>query len=118
MSQLIQYVVVRGDLLKVQNWPLGALIAQCCHAATAVNHLFRDDPTTMKYFEDLDNMHKVVLEAPDEQSLTKLAQTLTENDIKHKLWVEQPENYPTCIALKPYEKENVQKFVKKFKLFK
>lgn len=62
MSQLIQYIVVRGDLLKVQNWPLGALITQCCHAATAVNYLFRDDPVTIKYFEDLDNMHKVVLE--------------------------------------------------------
>lgn len=62
MSQLIQYIVVRGDLLKVQNWPLGALITQCCHAATAVNYLFRDDPLTQKYFEDLDNMHKVVLE--------------------------------------------------------
>lgn len=59
---LIQYIVVRGDLLRVQNWPLGALIAQCCHAATAVNHLFRDDPDTQKYFADLDNMHKVVLE--------------------------------------------------------
>lgn len=62
MSQLIQYIIVRGDLLKVHNWPIGALIAQCCHAATAVNYLFKEDPDTMNYFKDLDNMHKVVLE--------------------------------------------------------
>ena len=24
--------------------------------------------------------------------------------IRHKLWIEQPENYPTCLALKPYPK--------------
>jgi hypothetical protein len=24
----------------------------------------------------------------------------------HKLWVEQPENFPTCLALKPYPKES------------
>lgn len=23
----------------------------------------------------------------------------------HKLWIEQPENYPTCLAVKPYPKE-------------
>lgn len=33
-----------------------------CHAATAVNHLYRDDPETQEYYSDLDNMHKVVLE--------------------------------------------------------
>uniref|UniRef100_A0A1A9W469 Uncharacterized protein n=1 Tax=Glossina brevipalpis TaxID=37001 RepID=A0A1A9W469_9MUSC len=29
-----------------------------------------------------------------------------ENDIKHKLWIEQPENIPTCLAIKPYVKEH------------
>jgi hypothetical protein len=27
----------------------------------------------------------------------------------HKLWVEQPENFPTCLALKPYPKESSNK---------
>ncbi|GLV45148.1 uncharacterized protein CBL_05250 [Carabus blaptoides fortunei] len=63
-------------------------------------------------------MHKVVLEAPNEESLTKLEATLSEYNIKHKLWTEQPENIPTCLVLKPYPKEEVQKYVKKFKLFK
>lgn len=62
MSGQVQYVVVRSDLLKVMHWPVGALIAQACHACTAVIHLFHDDPNTKEYLADLDNMHKVVLE--------------------------------------------------------
>lgn len=50
-----------GDLIKFLKWPLGSVIAQGCHATTAVNHLNRDDPETIQYFADLDNMHKVVL---------------------------------------------------------
>lgn len=62
MSNLVQYVIVRGDLMKSLSWPLGAVIAQCCHAATAVSHLYKDDEDTKAYFADLDSMHKVVLE--------------------------------------------------------
>ena len=32
---IVQYVVVRRDL----NWPIGALIAQACHASVAAVHL-------------------------------------------------------------------------------
>ena len=59
---MVQYVVVRGDLIKVLKWPTGALVAQACHACSAVIHLFHDDPNTKAYLSDLDNMHKVVLE--------------------------------------------------------
>ena len=59
---MIQYVVVRGDLLKVLKWPVGALIAQACHACSAVIHLFHEDPNTVEYTKDLDRMHKVILE--------------------------------------------------------
>lgn len=63
MSQsIVQYIIVRGDLLKTLNWPIGAVIAQCCHAATAINYLNEEDETTKLYFSDLDRMHKVVLE--------------------------------------------------------
>jgi len=41
---------------------------------------------------------------------------LKESEIKHKMWIEQPENIPTCIALKPYVKDAVHKYVKQFKL--
>ncbi|XP_050303521.1 putative peptidyl-tRNA hydrolase PTRHD1 [Anthonomus grandis grandis] len=119
MSSMVQYVVVRGDLIKEPlKWPLGALLAQACHAVTAVTHLYYEDEQTQIYLKDLDNMHKVVLEAPNEQSLVDLKQKLEETGVKHKMWIEQPENIPTCIAVKPYGKEEVQKYFKKFKLFK
>ncbi|XP_063931714.1 putative peptidyl-tRNA hydrolase PTRHD1 [Zophobas morio] len=117
-SGIVQYVVVRGDLLKELGWPIGAVIAQACHAATAVTHLFHEDEHTQLYLKDLDNMHKVVLEAPNESSLVTLKDKLNENNIKHKLWIEQPENIPTCLVAKPYPKDEIQKYFKKFKLFK
>ncbi|XP_055942546.1 putative peptidyl-tRNA hydrolase PTRHD1 [Argiope bruennichi] len=117
-SQIVQYVIVRGDLLKACKWPVGALIAQACHATSAVLHLYYDDVYTQKYLKDLDRMHKVILEAPDESSLWKLSNELETNEIYHKIWIEQPENFPTCIACKPYPKTEVQKYFKQFKLFK
>uniref|UniRef100_A0A1B0C401 peptidyl-tRNA hydrolase n=1 Tax=Glossina palpalis gambiensis TaxID=67801 RepID=A0A1B0C401_9MUSC len=113
---IVQYIIVRSDLKTILNWPLGAVIAQCCHAATAVLRLFADDEQTIQYLEDLDNMHKVILEAKNDTVLLKLAEKLKEGDIKHKLWIEQPENIPTCLAIKPYAKENVQQYVKHLKL--
>ena len=41
-----------------------------------------------------------------------------EGGVHHKLWVEQPENYATCLAVRPYPKSDVQKYFKKFNLFK
>ena len=58
------------------------------------------------------------LQAKDQKTIEDIAQKLKENEIKHKLWTEQPENYPTCLALKPYPKDDVHKFLKKLKLFK
>ena len=62
MSGIVQYVIVRGDLLTKLSWPVGALVAQACHAATAAIHLFYADEHTQAYLADLDNMHKVILE--------------------------------------------------------
>jgi len=61
-GHLVQYVVVRKDLLKALKWPTGALLAQACHACTAVMHLFYNDENTQRYLVDLDRMHKVVLQ--------------------------------------------------------
>ncbi|XP_043252403.1 putative peptidyl-tRNA hydrolase PTRHD1 [Colletes gigas] len=118
MNDIIQYVAVRGDLLKTMGWPIGAIIAQACHACTAVTHLFYSDSDTQAYLTDLDNMHKVVLEVPDEASLNALCEKLKTEDIHHKLWIEQPENIPTCLATKPYPKSKVQSYFKKYKLLK
>ena len=63
MSQsLVQYVIIRGDLLKHLSWPTGAVIAQACHACSAALWLFREDSNTIEYTKELDRMHKVVLE--------------------------------------------------------
>lgn len=117
-SAVVQYIVVRKDLITDLQWPFGAVVAQACHAVTAVTHLFYDDPDTQKYLQDLDNMHKVVLEAKHGEELISLKDKLVENNIKHKLWIEQPENIPTCLVCKPYHKDEVQSYFKKFKLFK
>lgn len=57
-------------------------------------------------------------QATDEESIVTLSETLSSKGIDHKLWIEQPENIPTCIATRPYVKENIQEHFKKFKLFK
>uniref|UniRef100_A0A8C6E0K8 peptidyl-tRNA hydrolase n=1 Tax=Moschus moschiferus TaxID=68415 RepID=A0A8C6E0K8_MOSMO len=102
---LVQYLVLRKDLSQAPfSWPAGAVVAQACHAATAAFHLHQ-------------RMRKVVLEAPDETTLKLLAETLQQKNIDHKLWMEQPENMPTCIALRSYPKEEVSRYLKKFRLF-
>ena len=59
-----------------------------------------------------------ILQAPGQDELEKLSQDLSANQIDHKLWIEQPENCPTCLATKPYPKQQIQSFFKKLKLFK
>ena len=61
---------------------------------------------------------RLYLQAPSQSELEKLSQDLSANQIDHKLWIEQPENYPTCLATKPYPKQQIQSFFKKLKLFK
>ncbi|CAK9824172.1 Putative peptidyl-tRNA hydrolase PTRHD1 [Anthophora retusa] len=118
MGELVQYVVIRGDLLKTMKWPIGAVIAQACHACTAVTHLFYTDNDTQAYLANLNAMHKIVLEVPDESSLNDLCLTLMNGDIYHKLWIEQPEDIRTCLVTKPYPKSKVQSYFKKYKLLK
>ncbi|CAI5771503.1 putative peptidyl-tRNA hydrolase PTRHD1 [Podarcis lilfordi] len=116
---LVQYVVLRGDLRREPfSWPLGASVAQACHAALAVVHAHYHHPDTAAYLAQGGSMRTVVLEAPDECALTALAEALQQNNIDHKVWVEQPENIVTCIALRPYPKEHVHQYLKKFKLLK
>ncbi|XP_062065057.1 putative peptidyl-tRNA hydrolase PTRHD1 [Lepus europaeus] len=116
---LVQYLVLRKDLSQAPlSWPAGALVAQACHAATAALHVHREHPHTAAYLRDLGRMRKVVLEASDEPTLQELAETLRQRDIDHVLWLEQPENTATCLALRPYPKEEVSQVLKKFRLFR
>ncbi|NXX98959.1 PTRD1 hydrolase, partial [Centropus bengalensis] len=118
-AALVQYVVLRGDLARPPlAWPLGAVVAQGCHAALAAAHEHREHPDTRAYLGMGGAMRTVVLEAPDEAALTALAETLKQHKIDHTLWMEQPENLPTCLALRPYLKDQVHQHLKKFKLLK
>lgn len=117
-STLVQFVVVRRDLLKTMEWPIGSVIAQACHACTAVTWACREDADVQAYLADLGGMHKVVKECKGEAQLQSLAAKLTEEDVAFHVWVEQPENIPTAIALKPYPRDVVAPLLKKFQLFK
>lgn len=69
MANIVQYIIVNKDIITKLGWPLGAVIAQCCHATTAVGNQFKDDTEVKSYFDDIDNMHKVVLEVSIHQHL-------------------------------------------------
>ena len=117
---LVQFVVVRRDLLKTLEWPVGSVIAQACHACLAVAWEHKDDPDVVRYLapENVDAMHKVTKEVKGEPQLRTLADKLKAEGIAYKLWTEQPENIPTAIALKPYPASRVKPLLKKYQLFK
>jgi peptidyl-tRNA hydrolase len=117
---IVQFVVVRRDLLKTLDWPVGSVIAQACHACVAVvqQHLNDEDVQAYVAPSNLDSMYKVVKEVKGEPQLRTLAEKLTAEGIAHKLWVEQPEAFPTAIALKPYPRSRVAPLLKKYQLFK
>ncbi|KAK9097444.1 hypothetical protein Sjap_022941 [Stephania japonica] len=138
---LVQYVVLRRDL--IDSWPLGSVVTQGCHAAVAAIWSNKDDRETVEYCgpENIDSMHKlplkcshylvlkvlssdllwvwqVTLEVKGETQILNLSEKLTASGIAHKLWIEQPENIPTCLATKPYKKSAVSTFFRKLKLCK
>ncbi|NXS81800.1 PTRD1 hydrolase, partial [Erpornis zantholeuca] len=118
-AALVQYVVLRGDLARPPlAWPLGAVVAQGCHAALAAVHEYRERPDTGAYLEMGGAMRTVVLEAPDENSLLDLGKILKQNGVEHRIWMENPEGIPTCLALRPYPKNQVQQHLRNFKLLK
>lgn len=57
-------------------------------------------------------------QAANEADLQTLGAKLKEDDVRHKLWIEQPENVATCLVTKPYPKHKVQLYFKKYKLLK
>ena len=61
---------------------------------------------------------QVVLEIKGETQLRTLAEKLAEAGVAHKLWVEQPEDFPTCLATAPSHKSAVGSHFKKLKLCK
>lgn len=60
----------------------------------------------------------MVLEVKSEAQLRSLSEKLVAAGVVHKLWVEQPEDYATCVATAPYPRSLVQPLVKRLKLCK
>ncbi|KAI0079253.1 peptidyl-tRNA hydrolase II [Panus rudis PR-1116 ss-1] len=107
-SPLVMQIVVRRDLLDSEGWGVGPLMAQVAHATAAVLHETRASPETAAYLGNLKNMRKAVLQTANQDSLQRLSDLLSSSSppIPHHLWIEQPENIPTCIALAPNRREN------------
>jgi len=117
-NRLTQYIVLRRDLWREKSWPLGSICAQVAHASVAALETFKDHEDTKTYVsaKRLQSMTKVVLEVKGEPQLLTLSKKLTENKIEHYAWREQPEDYVTCLALRPYRKEEVKGLLKKCNL--
>ncbi|KAJ3191766.1 peptidyl-tRNA hydrolase domain-containing protein 1 [Irineochytrium annulatum] len=125
MSMATIFIVVRRDLLTALNWPVGSVIGQGAHAATAVIWQNREHPSVVAYMADIHNLRKVVFEAiydlaktKNEESLLKVEQAMTEAAIINHKWVELPEGIPTAIATIPYLRADVASCLKKCRLFK
>ncbi|XP_066022443.1 LOW QUALITY PROTEIN: putative peptidyl-tRNA hydrolase PTRHD1 [Pocillopora verrucosa] len=117
LSNCSRYDVVRGDLLSMLSWPIGAVIAQSCHASTAALWMHRDDSNTLQYTSDLDNKHKVVVEAPSPDELGEIIRNYATDEIDHNLWIEQSQNIPTCLATQPYPKQQIHSYLQSLNLF-
>lgn len=113
---IVQYIVLRRDLSTVLNWPLGALIAQGCHAATAAITTYYTHSDTVLYLNELNRMHKIVLGVENAEQLENLANKLKDAGIDYYLWIEQPEDLCTALATRPYEKSIIQVYFKGLKL--
>ncbi|EJU05710.1 peptidyl-tRNA hydrolase II [Dacryopinax primogenitus] len=111
LTSIVMQIIVRRDLMDVEKWGVGPLIAQGAHAATAVLYESRDSAETQLYLADLHNMRKVVLQTPDADTLNKLHNLLSSATppVPHHMWLEQPENTPTCIALAPNRRSSAIK---------
>ncbi|ELT92488.1 hypothetical protein CAPTEDRAFT_219097 [Capitella teleta] len=115
---LVQYVVVRSDLIAKHGWNVGSLVAQACHACTAAMHRYKDSDDTISYLNDTDHMHKVILGIDGEDKIRDLASLLQSKNVDHYAWLEQPENIITAIATRPYVKEEIKKNFAGLKLLK
>lgn len=117
-SNLIQYLIVRRDLIEKFKWNIGSIIAQACHASLAVIYEHINEKNTNDYLRDSLNMRKVVLQVNNQEELNDIHKKLTDSLIGCFLWIEQPENIPTAIATVPSLKDDVFKTIGHLKLFK
>ncbi|CRG93684.1 conserved protein, unknown function [Plasmodium gallinaceum] len=118
-NTIIQYILINKEILD-KKWPLGSIIAQACHACVAVIAENIDDNIVKEYLspENINNMHKVILKVENTEELKNLSSILDKESFKYKIWTEYPENILTALALKPYYKNTVRDYFKKYQLLK
>ncbi|KIS71463.1 uncharacterized protein UMAG_01357 [Mycosarcoma maydis] len=127
-------LIIDGTSSSKLGWPKGPWMAQSAHAAISAIQVSLSSSLTQAYISpsNLASMHKVVLQTAasgkSKMTLRELSQKLTEarkayqeayaakpsaqqihegdeNEFPmHYLWVEQPENVPTCLAIAPNRK--------------
>lgn len=107
----IQYVIVRNDT----GFTQGATAAQAVHAAVLCYREHSTEEFSAYYAQGFE-MRTVLLQCNREE-MSELVCALTDRNIKHTEWLEQPENEVTAIAVCPYEKAEMQK-VKELRILK
>eukprot|EP00297_Palpitomonas_bilix_P015626 CAMPEP_0113873644 /NCGR_PEP_ID=MMETSP0780_2-20120614/3887_1 /TAXON_ID=652834 /ORGANISM="Palpitomonas bilix" /LENGTH=101 /DNA_ID=CAMNT_0000859317 /DNA_START=56 /DNA_END=358 /DNA_ORIENTATION=+ /assembly_acc=CAM_ASM_000599 len=87
-DMMVMYLVCRRDLLTELKWPTGSVLAQAAHASTAVLAENAEHPNVVEYTSPsmIDRMHKVVLEAKNEEEIVKVSKKLEDGNIPYKLW--------------------------------
>ncbi|PWN31207.1 uncharacterized protein FA14DRAFT_109482, partial [Meira miltonrushii] len=122
-TPLIMQLIVDATLFEKQpGWSMGPMMAQAGHATSAIIAKTYAHPNTQAYLseENLPNMRKVVLKTGKGMTLEELSQKLTnakqnadqsQGFPEHHLWIEQPENIPTVLAIAPNTRPSALKKV-------
>jgi hypothetical protein len=122
MSKVLQYVIMRKDLLPSKKssgaFSLGANIAQACHAATAALVRFQSTPEAFEFVQSLEDMTVCVLGCDNEDELRTIEKNFEIHKINYHVWIEKPELIPTAIATAPVKKEDVFPLVSHLKLLR
>ena len=97
----------------------GRVKSMClCQSAAAVQPGPSESAPVSRLLRKTAPKPQVVLEIKGQAQLRTLAEKLAEVGVAHKLWVEQPEGIPTCLATAPAHKSAVGSHFKKLKLCK
>lgn len=122
-SSLVMQLIVDSSLFDRQpGWSMGPMMAQAGHATSAIIAKTYTQPNTQSYLslENLPKMRKIVLKTKKGESLNELSEKLIvarqqqqeqqeqqEQFPDHHLWIEQPENIPTVLAIAPNNRPSV-----------
>lgn len=79
---------------------------------------FRDHPDTQSYIslENLPHMCKVLKGCKRNADFEEFIKVLDERKLDYYLWLEDPGQIPTCVALRPYERLEVRELMRQFPL--